>query len=234
MKNYRFLLFDADYTLLDFDKDMETTFTSTYSETGLDKIIPYTPDILATYERFNNHWWACFENGECTKEDIYFNRFRDFIDFYNFSFDPAELNTIYFKNLEQNGSAYPGANALIEKLQKIYEVYMVTNANATSQPHRLRKAGFESLLPRCFVSEAIGFGKPDKRYFDHVFANIPDFCKEDSIIIGDSLHSDILGAVNAGIDSIWYNPSNQSNPEQIAYTYKAENYEDILSILGEL
>ena len=232
MKNYRFLLFDADYTLLDFDKDMQSTFIQTYQQAGLDKFRPYSADILARYEHFNNLWWACFERGECKKEMLYINRFQDFADFYQFPIDPAALNAMYFDNLQKNGTAYPGANALIEKLSETHEVYMVTNANASTQPLRLKKAGFENLLPRCFISETVGVGKPDKRYFDYVFANIPDFRKEEAIVIGDGLHADILGAHNAGIDSIWYNPRELPNPTQIPVTFEVKSYAEILSVLG--
>ena len=78
MKRYRFLLFDADYTLLDFDKDMFHAFQATYAACfGSQR--PYSPRLLEQYEACNNRWWAKLERGECTKPQLFAGRFQDFL-----------------------------------------------------------------------------------------------------------------------------------------------------------
>lgn len=231
MKPYDTLLFDLDRTLLDFDADMLMAFERLYRHCGFDKLIPYTPAMLDTYETYNNKWWRLFEAGECTKPQLFRNRFVDFLAETGFSGDPDRMNEDYFDFLGQGGVLYPGAEELLQTLSGIYSIYIVTNGNAGTAKTRIEHSGTGRHIKGYFVSEAVGAAKPDPRYFEYVFSHIPDFHKERAVVIGDSLVSDILGAQNAGIDSIWYDPENSENPHGISYTYRAKTYEDIVRIL---
>ena len=82
-----------------------------------------------------------------------------------------------------------------------------------------------------FVSEKIGIPKPSKAYFDYCFANIEDFEKSKTLIIGDSLTSDIQGGINSGIDTCWYNPKRLKNYSGITPTYEIDNLEQVLKIV---
>ncbi len=122
--------------------------------------------------------------------------------------DPETVNTEYFTALARTGTPYPGAKELLERLSKTCELYMVTNGNVVSQFPRLEHSGLMPYLREVFVSEAVG----------------------------DSLSSDIQGAVNAGLDSIWYTPASTQGalPQHALPTYQAESYSDILRILGDV
>lgn len=231
MKYYEFLLFDADKTLLDFDTDMMHAFIATYHAMGFDKVQPYSPKMLRAYNDINEQWWRRFEAGNCTKEALFVNRFQQFQDAYGFPGDSRSVNACYFENLSKFGSFLEGARPMVETLAKNHKLYIVTNGNATSQAERIKGCGLSDYIEDCFVSEAVGVGKPDKRYFDYVFASIPGFVPQKSIVIGDSLSSDILGAYHAGVDSIWYNPDHLPNPNHIPYTFETENFSQILKLL---
>ena len=99
MKRYRFLLFDADYTLLDFDKDMFHAFQATY-EACFGSQRPYSPQLLEQYEVCNNRWWEKLERGECTKSQLYVGRFQDFLQETGLIGQPEETNRLYFENLK--------------------------------------------------------------------------------------------------------------------------------------
>lgn len=121
MKSYRFLLFDADYTLLDFDRDMERAFQATYKACfGSQR--PYSPQLLEQYEACNNRWWAKLERGECTKPQLYAGRFQDFLRETGLSGDPEEINRAYFANLGQGGALLPGALELVRDLSQRYRL----------------------------------------------------------------------------------------------------------------
>lgn len=231
MKAYRFLLFDADHTLLDFDKDMDIAFQATYQAADFQRQMAYTPEIHQIYERCNNHWWGRFERRECSKNELYVNRFRDFLKETSLTYDPAALNELYFENLARTGTAYDGAVELMKSLSQRYDCYIITNGNAYSQPLRLKNSRLDAYYHACFVSEGVGVGKPDLRYFRHVADSIPGFSHEQALVVGDSLSSDIQGAVNAGLDSIWYNPRSLPSPDAPVPTYTVRNYPEILSIL---
>lgn len=228
----RFLLFDADYTLLDFPQDMTKAFSTMYTAHFASQR-PYSEALLACYNTCNNRAWDRFERRECTKQELYISRFVEFLSETGLKGDPEAVNTAYFRALAQTGTPYPGAVELAAGLAERFSLYMITNGNVVSQMPRLENAGLLPYFKDVFVSEAVGVGKPDKRYFDHVAANIPGFAPEDAIVIGDSLTSDIQGAVNAGLRSIWYNPSGAGAglPAAPAYTWRAESYAEIVELL---
>lgn len=233
MKAYQFLLFDLDYTLLDFDADMTMAFEGLYHAWGWNKQVPYSPAMLDLYERCNNAWWRKFEKGECTKPELFRERFADFLREAGLSGDPEELNKTYFDLLGQGGVPYPGALELLQKLSGSYAVYIITNGNASTAKTRIANSGVGKAIRGYFVSEAIGSAKPDPRYFDYVFSHIPGFQKEQALVVGDSLRTDIQGAENAGVDSLWYHPAGRSWEDgmSVPCTYRAGSYEEIWELL---
>ena len=115
MKRYRFLLFDADKTLLDFDTDMLHAFQATYAACfGSQR--PYSPQLLEQYEACNNRWWAKLERGECTKPQLFAGRFQDFLQETGLTGQPEEINRLYFENLAQGGALLPGALELVRDI----------------------------------------------------------------------------------------------------------------------
>ena len=94
-------------------------------------------------------------------------------------------------------------------------MYRVTNVTLSVQKGRLKSSGISRYFEGIFISEELGYNKPGREYFDCCFSRIPDFHKETAVIIGDSLTSDIQGGINAGIRTIWFNPSHEKTSEII-------------------
>lgn len=237
MKDYRFLLFDADKTLLDFDADMLQAFQATYGAWFAGQR-PYSLALLEAYETCNNRWWAKFERGECAKQELYVGRFRDFLRETGLTGDPEAVNAAYFDNLSLGGALLPGALELARDLAQRYELYIVTNGNVLSQRPRLERSGLLAYVKDFFVSEEAGAAKPDRRYFDYVFSRIPGFVREQALLIGDSLSSDMQGAQNAGIDSLWYYPQSlqfhphwEETARELSITYRAGSFAEIRALL---
>lgn len=233
MKQYQFLLFDLDRTLLDFDADMLVSFEKLYRQCGYDRLIPYSHHMLELYEKHNERWWRRFEAGECSKQELFLGRFADFLNETGFSGEPEQLNRQYFEFLGQGGKAYPGALEMVKLLSEKMELYITTNGNAATANTRIRNSGLLPFIKGYFVSETIGHAKPDPRYFEYVFSHIPGFQKERALVIGDSLATDIQGACRAGVDSLWYHPDGAQNPSAAAhFTYQAQSFEEILDLLA--
>lgn len=229
---YKFLLFDADDTLLDTQHDLRESFQYLYHIAGFDAFKPYSEAMHELYNACNNRWWKRFEHGECTKAELFRQRFRDFLTESGLPFrDPDELNSIYFEKLGQTCTPFPGAFDLLEKLAKDFEIYIVTNGNASSQKTRFEISKLTERVCDYFISEVAGAAKPDKRYFDYVLSHIPGASPEDCIVIGDSLSSDMRGAENAGIDSIWYNPHKSENTLHVPITFEAAGYDAVAAFL---
>ncbi len=232
---YRFLLMDADYTLLDFPQDMRLAFQSTYSACFSGQA-PYSQRFLKCYNACNNRAWERFERGECTKQQLYISRFVDFLAETGLTGDPEAINASYFTALAQTGTPYPGAVKLAAQLCKDYELYIITNGNVVSQRPRLEHSGLLPYFKDVFVSEAVGVGKPNKRYFDYVAAHIQGFLPARALVIGDSPTSDLQGAANAGLDSLWYDPAGKGldGAKDFSFTYRGENYDEIRRILSNV
>lgn len=214
-KKYTTLLFDADNTLLDFDKAENVALKNVMKDYSL----PVTEENCRKYSEINDALWKKFEKGEIEKADIKATRFKEFFEFMGVteSFNPLSVNDAYISYLREGGYTVEGAAELCESLKKKgYTLYIITNGIASTQAGRLQKSGLLPYIEDVFVSEAIGFQKPKKEYFDYVLRSINETDKDKVLVIGDSLSSDIRGAQNAGLDCIWYNHRKEEIPENIS------------------
>lgn len=233
VSNYEILLFDLDNTLLDFSADQRMAFEALYRSRGYDQWVPYSQVMLDTYETHNRRWWEKFEAGECSKEDLFVSRFRDFLAETSFSGDPAELNREYFQLLGRGGVALPGALDMLGRLARRFSIYIVTNGYAATAKTRIERSGVGRYIQDYFVSEAVGAGKPDPRYFAYVFDHIPGFEKEKAVLIGDALATDIAGANTVGLDCVWYCPPGhwEKVPDPCPATYTVRSFKELESLL---
>ncbi len=202
MKKYSTLLFDADETLLDFDRDETDALSRILDECGIEK----SKEIIGTYKEINQGLWKALERGEIDKPKLKRVRFKMFFDKigYTPTEDPFVINERYLSYLGEGGNLLAGAKELITELHSDgYELYIVTNGIEKTQRKRLTKAGILPYFKELFVSETIGHQKPKKEYFDYVLTHIGEKNKSKVLLIGDSLTSDIKGALNAGITCVW-------------------------------
>ena len=231
MKNkYTTILFDADNTLLDFSKSEHNSLIETMEHYG----VPVTENNINTYVKINESLWKRLEKKEITKPELKKIRFRMFFDSIGFTFngDALEVNEYYLSLLSQCGYTMEGAEALSEKLTKAgYELYIVTNGVAKTQALRLEKSGLLPYFKDVFVSETIGIPKPDKRFFDYVLEKINEKDKNRIVVIGDSLSSDIRGAENSGLDSIWLNLNDASLPDDLNPVATVRNLNELEKLL---
>ena len=226
MKKYTTLLFDADDTLLDFGKDETQALLKILNRYG----IPDTEENIGIYKRINVGLWKALERGEIDKPRLKQIRFRLFFDEIGFKTDkdPFTINEEYLSNLGNGGNLREGAKQLIDELQeKGYDLYIVTNGIEKTQKRRLTNAGIIDRFTDIFVSEAIGFQKPRKEYFDYVLENIKEKDIGRVLLIGDSLTSDIKGAENAGITSVWLRNSKDTD-------YSSYSPDFIIDDIGQL
>ena len=214
-KKYTTLLFDADNTLLDFDKAENVALKKVLADYSL----PATEENCRKYSEINDALWKRFEKGEIEKSVIKATRFKEFFEFMKVKegYDPLKVNNTYISYLRDGGYTVEGASELCESLKKKgYDIYIITNGIAMTQARRLKLSGLLPYIEDVFVSETIGFQKPMKEYFDYVLGSVKEKNKEKVLVIGDSLSSDIKGAQNAGLDYIWYNHRKEEIPEKLS------------------
>ncbi len=229
-KHYTTLLFDADNTLLHFDKDEEEALKRVMADYNL----PITEKNCNEYKKINDALWKRFEKGEITKMDIKATRFKIFLNFMGITegFDPLEINETYLGYLTEGGNTIDGAAEICRFLKdKGYDLYIITNGIANTQARRLERSCLLPFFTKVFVSETIGFQKPMKEFFTHALNNIQEKDKEKILVIGDSLSSDIKGAENAGLDYIWYNHRKAEIPADLCAEAIIDNIRELQNIL---
>jgi 2-haloacid dehalogenase len=224
--NYTWLLFDADDTLFDFPRAEANALKWTLDELG----IPSSPDYFEIYARCNLAVWKEFERGLVTSLELRTKRFHLFFDQVGITADPQTVSPLYLQNLALGTDLLPGAEEVVRFLRPRFHLGLVTNGLADVQRPRLARSVLADCFEGVFISEEIGAAKPARAYFDAVFRAIGEPSKNEVLIIGDSLSSDMRGGLDYGIDTCWYNPDNQ--PTDLPVTFQIAALTELPSKLG--
>lgn len=224
---YEFLLFDADHTLFDFVKSEYLALKGALIELGC----PCDDGIIERYSVINVNYWKMLERGEIDKVSLKLARFVEFGREFGFEEKAADLADLYMENLAHESHLFDGALEMIEELSHDHRLFIITNGVKSTQDGRFSISPITKYFEKIFISEVIGAEKPSAEFFSAVENGIDGFDKKRAVVIGDSLSSDIGGAINAGIDCIWYNPRKKEVPNGMDITYTVSCFEDILEIL---
>lgn len=227
MKKYSFLLFDADNTLLDFDENERTSLTDTFRVFG----IPFDEDTIRLYHGINLMYWKMLSEKKISKEELLIKRFATLFERIGVDADPVATENHYRTLLGKGCQVVPGALEVCRKLRNDYRLYVITNGVASTQHSRLEGSGVAALMDGIFISDEIGYDKPDVRFFEHVQKSIPGFEKDKALVIGDSLFSDIRGGVDFGLDTCYLNVYNEKNTSEIKPTYEIQDIVELLKLL---
>lgn len=221
------IFLDLDGTILDFLKAEATALSKVLTELEIEP----TEEKIKLYSKINDSQWKRLEKGEISREQVLVGRFEIFFRELGESRDALQTRKLYEKHLSEGHFFIDGAEELLESLSKQYNLYLASNGTKTVQDGRIKSAGIEKHFKEIFVSEDIGFNKPDKRYFDMAFKKIENFSPSEAVIIGDSLSSDILGGNNAKIKTVWFNPNGLENSLNVKIDAVAKKLSDIPDIL---
>jgi 2-haloacid dehalogenase len=227
MSKYKILLFDADATLMDFHRSEKEAVKECLEFFNL----PSDDSVIAKYSEINSGYWKMLERGEIEKEKLYPARWQSLIDYYGFDCEADAISDKYIERLATKSYMLDGALELCRELHGKFRMYIVTNGQKDIQRSRLFPSPIFKYFDGCFISEDIGFEKPSIKFFDAVRANIPDYYPDETIIIGDSLTSDMQGGINAGIDTCWYNPTMKELPDNYKVTFVVKNFDEMADIL---
>lgn len=226
----RNVLFDLDDTLFDFHKAEKIALTKTLVHFGIDP----TEETLALYSTINAAHWKRLELGEISREEVKVGRYRELFKTIGVECDPVKATAYYESMLAIGHYFMPGAPELLEELYGKYRLYIVSNGTAKVQEGRIGSSGIAKYMDGIFISQILGANKPDKQFFDICFAEIPDFSLNETVIIGDSLSSDIKGGINAGITTVWFNPKGIENDNDIKPDYTIKELSEVPGLLSQI
>jgi len=221
---YDIFLFDADNTLYDYDKAEAHALQTMFEQCGF----TYSEDVRLLYREINEQAWRDYESGNLSKEALQIVRFERFFDQIGVKYDPNDFNSRYLAELGKGTFLVDGALEICRAITEIGKrIYIITNVVLATQQSRIKHSLIKDYISDFFVSEYVGYQKPDIRYFEHVLQRIPQIAKEQILIVGDSLSADIAGGRNVGIDTCWFNPSGLANDTKIKPTYEIRGLREV-------
>lgn len=224
---YKTLLFDADGTLLDFERSEHEAIGETLCRFDL----PDSDEIRRTYSLANAEQWRLLEQKLTTKEQLKVDRFRVFCKRVGFDRPAREMAQFYEARLATKNYLLDGALEICETLSQTHDLYIITNGIQAVQEGRLGSSPLKAFFKDVFISEELGAEKPSVEYFDRATARIPSFSAKDALVIGDSLTSDIAGGLAAGIDVCWFNPKGKPAPAEYSIHYTISKLSELEAIV---
>lgn len=224
------VFFDIDDTLLDFQKAEALAIKQTLTDLGVEP----TEDIIRLYSQINISQWKLLEKGELSRAEILVRRFELLYAHLGLSISSEKTQGIYEEYLSRGAYYIEGAEELLRELREEYELYVVSNGTSYVQNRRIALSGIAEYFKEIFISEYVGFDKPSKKFFDACFAKIPELEKNKSVIVGDSLTSDIQGGINAGLKTCWYNPRKTPQDPKIRADYEIQKLSELPELLKQI
>lgn len=226
---YDILLWDVDQTLLDFNSSQEHALKAAFRQFGRE----IGQDAVTIYAAINDSWWKRLELGEVEKSQLLTGRFIDLFD--HLAIRDIDLDAFAKSYQKELGAVYfyqDDSYKLCRYLKGHIRQYAVTNGVAATQRSKLRLSGLDAFMEDIFISEEMGAPKPSLEYFLKCFERIADFSRERTLIVGDSLSSDMKGGNQAGIACCWYNPGMEQRPKDLRIDHEIRNLWEVKEILG--
>ena len=224
------LLLDLDDTILDFQKAEHIALGKTLEHFGIQP----TDAVRSRYSQINKEHWEKLERKELTRAQVVSGRFAQLFQELGVVGDAEECAKLYAANLGIGHYFLPGAEEALKILSQKYRLFMASNGNLSVQRGRLQSANISHYFEDIFISQEMGADKPSIEYFDRCFTRIKDFDREKTMIVGDSLTSDILGGNNAGIATCWVNPAHKPRRADIRVDHEIESITQLSALLEGL
>ena len=225
-----FLFLDLDDTILDFHKAERLAISRTFRSFGLEP----TEQVLERYHVINRQHWERLERGELTRDQVLTGRFQMLFEELGIPAQPQAIAKGYEHNLGLGHYFLPGAKEALDTLRGKYRLFLASNGTASVQHSRLTSAGLYPYFEEVFVSQALGANKPSRAFFDACAARIPGYDPRKALMVGDSLTSDILGGINAGMKTCWVCPRGTQGRPDIVPDYRIEALSQLPELLKTL
>ena len=223
------ILWDVDGTLLDFEAAEKVAIGQCFASHNMGEC---TDQMLNKYSVINRKYWEALERGELTKPEVLVGRFREFFETEGLPIKQAEsFNKEYQLRLGDTIVFCDNAFELVQKYKGLVKQYAVTNGTKVAQDRKLKNSKLDTLFDGIFISDVLGVEKPNKEFFDKVFEAIGTYEKNELMIVGDSLTSDIKGGNNADVLTVWYNPKRIENTRNVNVNFEISNLWEIEQIL---
>lgn len=219
VKEYQHVFFDLDHTLWDFEKNAAETILTLYDTFGLHQYGKFTStDFYKKYSYINQRMWRLFHEGKITQKELRVGRFEITLTKLGLTPDqvPAGLHEAFTTICPTKTAVFPYTHEVLTYLKTKYVLHIITNGFKDVQAIKMNASNLHQYFAEVITSECANCTKPDKKIFQHAMERAgvkPEAC----LMIGDSLEADILGAKNAGIDQVFFNPEKKRHAQRVTY-----------------
>jgi putative hydrolase of the HAD superfamily len=217
MKRYSHIFFDLDHTIWDFDRNAEEALNELFVLHELETLgIASAAEFITTYTRNNHALWADYHLGKIDKETLRQTRFRKTFTDLGLHPDaiPLTFEDAYVELCPTKTNLFPHAHETLSYLQQKYKLHIISNGFESATRRKISGTGLAQYFENIIISELVGVNKPNKAIFEHAL-ELAGAVKEESMMIGDSLEADVYGALNFGMDAIYFNPLKVDKPADV-------------------
>lgn len=230
MNKYKYLLFDLDHTLWDFNRNSNASLLELFNSLNLSVYFSRFEDFLAEYHKINAILWDQYGRGKVSKTFVKYERFIRCLREAGCKDDDLgkHMAEEYVRISPCKTHLVDGVKEVLETLAGKYEMYIITNGFIEVQYKKIRLSGLSPYFREIFISEEIGYQKPEAGFFQHIFKS-GNLTPRESLVIGDNLKTDIAGARDYGIDTVFFNPDFEK--DFIGATYQINKMQELLGIV---
>jgi putative hydrolase of the HAD superfamily len=216
---YKHLFFDLDRTIWDFDRNALITFQEIYQKYNLKELgVKYFEEFFSKYKFHNNELWALYRKAEIKKEVLSVKRFE--LTLKDFGIDDQSLAEKiaydYITLSPLKTGLFPHVYEVLNYLSEKYKLHIITNGFEEVQYKKIEVSDLNKYFENIITSEEAGTKKPEKQIFEFSLSKAsakPD----ESLMIGDDIAVDIIGAKTIGIDQVFVNYDRIPHDEEITY-----------------
>lgn len=219
------VLIDIDDTIFDFEKCSKNSFLKTLEKFNL----KFKEQDFSYFNKVNDILWTKQKLGEINIKEVFIKRNYLMGKYFNLDIEKGLFNDLFVKFLYDEIEMVDGIEDLLLYLSDKYKIFTASNGIFKMQENRLKKSNLDKYFDKIFVSDKIGYEKPDKKFFQKIM-DLTKFSNDDLIMIGDSIKSDIIGAKNSKIKSIYFNKEDKKITDK-NFTYQVKNLSEIKKIL---
>jgi putative hydrolase of the HAD superfamily len=214
---YKHLFFDLDHTIWDFDKNAQEALHELYDIYKLAELGLHSAELfIETYTRHNHRLWSEYHLGKITKAELRQARFKQ--TFLDMGLRPEAIpdgfEDDYVQLCPTKTNLFPHAHETLGYLQSKYTLHLISNGFRESTQMKISGTHIGGYFRHVIISEVVGVNKPDKAIFEHALY-LAGAQKNESLMIGDSLEADVRGALEFGMDAIYFNPARLDKPGDV-------------------
>lgn len=231
MNDYKHIFFDLDHTLWDFETNSKNTLMELFEQFNLKQAgISNFDHFYQTYIPINDQLWYLYHNKKVSKSNLHIGRFRETLLRFNIDNEnlAVQMADNYLTESSKKQALFPQTIETLSYLIKRYTLHIITNGFAEVQNQKINNSGLAPYFAHTIISEIVGFQKPNPQIFDYAM-QLSSAQKNECLMVGDNLQTDIAGAANAGIDTVFFNPKkkwHKANP-----TFEIYSMNELLNLL---